>query len=117
VFSPLIISLCCILSIITLCYKPKIVGKPLQAGQAGRIDSLMNAVYQHGQFTGAVLIASHDKIIYEKAFGFADRQRQRPFTPDTLQCWLFTVWSRWIPFRRKASQRLAELLLGNSGVG
>jgi len=51
----------------------------------------MNAVYQHGQFTGAVLIASHDKIIYEKAFGFADHQRQRPFTPDTLQCWLFTV--------------------------
>ena len=81
----LIISSCCILSIITLCYKPKIVGKPLQAGQAGRIDSLMNAVYRHGQFTGAVLIASHDKIIYEKAFGFADRQRQRPFTPDTRE--------------------------------
>jgi CubicO group peptidase (beta-lactamase class C family) len=59
--------------------------KPLQAGQIGRIDSLMNAVYRRGQFTGAVLVASHDKIIYEKAFGLADRERQRPFALDTRE--------------------------------
>ncbi len=33
--------------------------KQLQAGQIGRIDSLMNAVYRRGQFTGAILVASH----------------------------------------------------------
>lgn len=79
------ISVSCIIAIAFLFYGMKIFSKPLQPGQAGRIDSLLNAVYQHGQFTGAVLVASHDKIIYEKAFGFADRERKRPFKLDTRE--------------------------------
>lgn len=79
------ISVSCIIAIAFLFYGRKILSNPQQAGEAGRIDSLMTAVYQRGQFTGAVLVASHGKIIYEKAFGFADRERQRPFTLDTRE--------------------------------
>ena len=53
--------------------------------QNERIDSLMNAVYNRGQFTGAILVALHDKIVYEKAFGMADREKQRAYTIDTRE--------------------------------
>jgi len=79
------ISLCCIFSIVTLCYGQKNVGRPLPAGQIGRIDSLMNAVYQRGQFTGAILVATHGKVLYEKAFGMANREKHLPFTTDTRE--------------------------------
>jgi CubicO group peptidase (beta-lactamase class C family) len=79
------ISISSIIAIALLFYGRKIVNSSLCVGQAGRIDSLMNAVYRRGQFTGAILVASHGRIIYEKAFGFADRERQRPFTLDTRE--------------------------------
>jgi CubicO group peptidase (beta-lactamase class C family) len=53
--------------------------------QTERIDSLMNAVYQRGQFTGSILVASHGRVLYEKAFGMADREKQRPYTTDTRE--------------------------------
>jgi len=48
-----------------------------------RIDSLMTALYERGQFTGAILITDHDYILYEKAFGMADRERSIPYTVTT----------------------------------
>jgi CubicO group peptidase (beta-lactamase class C family) len=53
--------------------------------QTRQIDSLMNAVYQRGQFTGAILVASHGKVLYDKAFGMADREKKRAFTTDTRE--------------------------------
>src|SRR5579863_9987933 len=56
-----------------------------EAGKEKRIDSFMNALNNRGQFTGAILIADHGKLIYKKAFGMADRQNNIPFTPDTKE--------------------------------
>ena len=73
------------MAVALLFYGIKIVGQPPSDAQTGRIDSLMNAVYQRGQFTGAILVASHGKVLYEKAFGMADRERQLPFTTNTRE--------------------------------
>jgi CubicO group peptidase (beta-lactamase class C family) len=50
-----------------------------------RIDSLMNALYERGQFTGSILIANHGEIVYKKAFGLADRENKVPFTLATQE--------------------------------
>jgi len=38
------------------------------------IDRLMNSYYENGQFNGTILIKKNNDIIYERAFGLADRQ-------------------------------------------
>lgn len=48
-----------------------------------QINQFMTALYQRGQFTGAILITDHGQVIYEKAFGMADREHNIPFTIDT----------------------------------
>jgi CubicO group peptidase (beta-lactamase class C family) len=47
------------------------------------IDKLMLAIHQNGQFMGAVLVAENGKIIFEKGYGYADRQAKEKFTPAT----------------------------------
>ena len=37
-----------------------------QQSKSERIDSLMTALYNRGQFTGSILIGDHDKVVYEK---------------------------------------------------
>jgi len=51
--------------------------------QSAKIDSLMTLLYGRGQFTGSVLVARKGKILYQKAFGLADRAKNTPFTPET----------------------------------
>lgn len=48
-----------------------------------QIDSLMTALYERGQFTGAILITDHNNILYKKAFGLADREHLIPYTIET----------------------------------
>src|SRR5258706_8951401 len=50
-----------------------------------RIDSFMTALYDRGQFTGAILVADHDRIVYQKGFGYADRETKIPFTLSTQE--------------------------------
>ncbi len=50
-----------------------------------KIDSLMTALNNRGQFTGSILVADHGRLIYKKAFGLADRQNKVPFTPETKE--------------------------------
>jgi CubicO group peptidase (beta-lactamase class C family) len=38
-----------------------------------RIDRLMNAYYRNGQFNGTILVKKNKDVIYERAFGLADR--------------------------------------------
>jgi CubicO group peptidase (beta-lactamase class C family) len=45
----------------------------------------MTALYDRDQFTGSILVAREGKVIYEKAFGLADREKQIPFTTDTRE--------------------------------
>lgn len=49
----------------------------------GKIDSLMTAYYQNGVFNGAVLVSKKGQIIYNKAFGLADREWNIRNTVDT----------------------------------
>jgi CubicO group peptidase (beta-lactamase class C family) len=49
--------------------------KTVDARAAGRAAS--------DQFSGAVLIAQHGRVLFEKAYGLADRSRGKPNTPDT----------------------------------
>jgi CubicO group peptidase (beta-lactamase class C family) len=55
----------------------------LPADRTKDIDSFMTTLYNNGEFMGAVLVAEKGKVIYEKGFGFADRQTSEPFTPST----------------------------------
>ena len=45
---------------------------PKNAGKS--IDRLMNALYQNGQFNGTILVKKSGNIIYERAFGLANRE-------------------------------------------
>jgi CubicO group peptidase (beta-lactamase class C family) len=46
-------------------------------------DGLMRDLAQRNRFQGAVVMGRGDQIEYAKGFGFADIERQLPFTPDT----------------------------------
>src|SRR5216684_427341 len=39
-----------------------------------RIDSYLQAYVQSGNFSGTVLVAKHEKVVFEKAYGLADRE-------------------------------------------
>lgn len=50
---------------------------------ATRADSLFRDLIQRERFQGSVVIAHGSQVLFEAGFGFADRERQVPFTPDT----------------------------------
>jgi CubicO group peptidase (beta-lactamase class C family) len=50
-----------------------------------KIDSLMTTLYGRGQFTGSILVVRKGKILYQKAFGLADRAKNKPFTLETRE--------------------------------
>ena len=58
-------------------------------GQAGsqdkisKIDSLINAYNESGQFSGSVLVSVDGKVIYKKGFGLANIEWNIPNQPDT----------------------------------
>lgn len=48
-----------------------------------QIDSLLTERYEQEQFSGVLLIAENDKLLYSKAFGFADIDQKIPLTLST----------------------------------
>ncbi len=48
-----------------------------------RFDSLFQAFHEKGHFDGAVLVASKGEIVYQKQFGYANRQFKVSAGPDT----------------------------------
>lgn len=50
----------------------------------------MSTIHRDGQFSGALLVVDHGKIIYKKGFGYADRQSKELFTTDT-PCYIGSV--------------------------
>ena len=40
---------------------------------------------KRGQFTASILVALQGRVIYERAFGLADREKNRPFTTNTTE--------------------------------
>jgi CubicO group peptidase (beta-lactamase class C family) len=53
--------------------------------QNKKIDSLMTTLYGRGQFTGSVLVARKGNILYQKAFGLADRAKNTPYSMETRE--------------------------------
>jgi len=51
--------------------------------RVGEMDALMSAYEEAGTFSGAVLVAEADEVIYERAIGFANRDWSVPNTTDT----------------------------------
>ena len=50
---------------------------------AEKIDRLITTYYQNRVFNGAVLVSRKGQVIYEKAFGIADREWDIPITIDS----------------------------------
>ena len=61
------------------------VSSPSAAGtpdNAAKIDKLMSQYADCCSFTGTVLVSDHDKVIFKKGYGFANREWNIPNTPD-----------------------------------
>jgi CubicO group peptidase (beta-lactamase class C family) len=56
----------------------------LPTDRSGEIDRLMTMLYQRGQFNGSIIVAVDGKATYRKAFGQANLQSHRKFTPETI---------------------------------
>lgn len=69
-----------------------------------KIDLLMTSLNRNGVFNGVVLVASHDKIIYKKALGLADRELNVPLTIDSK----FKIASLSKPFTALAILQLVQ---------
>jgi CubicO group peptidase (beta-lactamase class C family) len=52
--------------------------------QADEIERFMTALHDRGQFNGSIIVAVGGKAIYRNAFGEADFQSHRKFTPQTI---------------------------------
>ena len=55
-----------------------------QPSKNERIDELFAHYSDSDEFSGVVLVAEGDQILFRKAYGFANREEQIPNTPDTL---------------------------------
>jgi CubicO group peptidase (beta-lactamase class C family) len=51
--------------------------------KSAKINDLMNSYYNNGLFDGVVLVSQKGSVIYQKAFGIADRDWNIPMTTDT----------------------------------
>src|SRR5215468_1582376 len=52
--------------------------------RASEIDRFMSTLHERGQFNGSIVVAKDGKLIYRGAFGEADWQSHRKFTPTTI---------------------------------
>lgn len=48
-----------------------------------KIDRLLNYFYENNKFMGSVTIREKEKVVFEKAYGFADVENKIRATPDT----------------------------------
>ena len=51
--------------------------------QAAEIDQIFQKFYEYTAFQGTVLVADHGEVVYQRAFGQANREWSVPNTPDT----------------------------------
>jgi CubicO group peptidase (beta-lactamase class C family) len=50
--------------------------------KAAELDKLMTQAHANGVFNGSVLVAENGKVIYRKAFGFANRETKQLLKPE-----------------------------------
>lgn len=61
----------------------EVTSSPLEKYKVVKIDSLVNRYLELGRFSGAVLIAKGNSILYNNSFGLADYENNRPFSEST----------------------------------
>ena len=52
------------------------------AEKAAKIDKFVALYSDYGLFTGTVLVSEHDRVIFKKGYGLANREWNLPNTPD-----------------------------------
>lgn len=60
-----------------------IVSACKQQNHSSLIDKLVNQLYQERNFNGAVIVSENNEVIYCRGFGYADFEKQIPFTTST----------------------------------
>lgn len=65
------------------CAAPAPEPTPAPHPVAERAHALLNELAQRNRFQGAVVIGRGGQVLYAAGFGWADVERQVPFTPDT----------------------------------
>lgn len=82
--------------------------KPSHSNQSSSLDSNIDAYIQrhveNGRFNGSLLIGKGDSLVYQKAFGMADRSFETPNDPATK----FMIGSITKPFAALAIMILVE---------
>ncbi|MGY0035111.1 serine hydrolase domain-containing protein [Pedobacter sp. NJ-S-72] len=61
-----------------------ITSKNAKAQVSKNLDSLFQTLVQRNAFSGSILIAEHGKPIYEKTFGYANLDTQKPIDKNTM---------------------------------
>ncbi|MGI9519104.1 MAG: serine hydrolase domain-containing protein [Pirellulaceae bacterium] len=51
-----------------------------------RIDEYVTPLVEAGHLSGTLLVAHGDVVLYERSWGLADREQNRPFDPETPSC-------------------------------
>jgi len=85
-----------------------VLGAPLAQAQTAdlpnKLDALMQEYVSKRLFSGVVLLAKEDKVLYHKAFGLADRERGIAARPETN----FSIASVGKPFTATMVMRLVQ---------
>src|ERR1051326_4317966 len=70
---------CCL--ILLLCALP-LLSADTNSDQAAKIDKFVSVYSDYGLFSGTVLVSEHDRVIFKKGYGLANREWNIPNTPD-----------------------------------
>ena len=70
--------------------QPNSAGIGFSQFHSAQIDSLMQVLFERGQFNGSILVSETDSIIYQNGFGLADVKNNIPFTVST-PCYLASL--------------------------
>jgi CubicO group peptidase (beta-lactamase class C family) len=73
----------CLLCLVLAC---SISVHAVLADEAEAVNTLMTNLYARGQFNGSIIVARDGKVIYRNAFGQANSESHRKFTPTTPSC-------------------------------
>lgn len=70
-------------TVLAACFIGGCASVPADGDLAARVDALMAPVVAAHEFSGAVVLTRHGKVVYARGFGMANHEAGEPFTPDT----------------------------------
>ncbi|MGB2954983.1 MAG: serine hydrolase domain-containing protein [Anaerolineales bacterium] len=77
-----VINIFCLVLVLSSC-SPVDKHNPDQPSTEERIDDLFTRYTNAGEFSGSILVAKGDQVLFRNGYGFTDREEQIPNTPDT----------------------------------